>query len=219
MTDPALYDMLLKLADDGAIASSRRAFDRNEVVFEEGDLGTSVHLILAGSFFVRLEAAAGDPLIVDILGRGDIFGEFALFSSSGRRATGVAALTAGETLELEPEAFRSALHDRPDVFDQLVGTIVAKTDGTTRRLVDLLRVPAELRVLRAILQLTGGEDGGVVALTQQDLARFAGTSRSTANHVLREEARKGTLSIERGHVVVKDTQRLARRAKLRPSGH
>ena len=60
------------------------------------------------------------------------------------------------------------------------------------RLVELLAIPADLRVLRALLFVASLDDSeGPVPLTQLDLASLAATTRPTANKVLRGEEERG----------------------------
>ena len=82
----------------------------------------------------------------------------------------------------------------------------------------MLYVPAELRVLRALLSMATLEDApSPIRLTTQDeLAGFAATTRPTANHVLRQEEERGTVALSRGQVMVLDRGRLAERAGVDP---
>jgi CRP/FNR family transcriptional regulator, cyclic AMP receptor protein len=50
-----------------------------------------------------------------------------------------------------------------------------------------------------------------VALNQADLATFAGTTRSTANRVLRRAERRGIVELGRGRIRVVDREALATR--------
>ena len=50
----------------------------------------------------------------------------------------------------------------------------------------------------------------IYALTQEDIASLAGTSRATVNRVLREEQQRGTLALGRGRTVLLDVVSLAR---------
>jgi CRP-like cAMP-binding protein len=78
-------------------------------------------------------------------------------------------------------------------------------------------VPAELRVLRALLSMATLEDApSPVRLTQDELASCAATTRPTANHVLRQEEERGTVALSRGQVMVLDRRRLAERAGIDP---
>ena len=85
------------------------------------------------------------------------------------------------------------------------------------RLLEALYVPVERRVLRRLVELARvyeGLDGQVsVPLTQEVLAELAGTSRATVNRVLNDEARRGTIALERGKTQVLDVDAIALRAR------
>lgn len=57
----------------------------------------------------------------------------------------------------------------------------------------------------------GLDTRGSGALTT--VAELAGTSRATVNKVLREEEKRGVVSLRRGSAVVLDREALARRAR------
>jgi CRP-like cAMP-binding protein len=52
-----------------------------------------------------------------------------------------------------------------------------------------------------------------VALTQDDLASLAGTSRATVNRVLRQAEEAGAVSLSRGRIRVTDRAMLTKRAR------
>jgi CRP-like cAMP-binding protein len=87
----------------------------------------------------------------------------------------------------------------------------------TAHLVDALYVPAEKRVRRRLVEMVAIYDEGdaevVVPLTQEDLAGLAGTSRATANRVLREEEARGAVKLGRGRTTVLDAEGLGRRGR------
>jgi CRP-like cAMP-binding protein len=57
------------------------------------------------------------------------------------------------------------------------------------------------------------ENPVTVPLTQEDIASLAGTSRATVNRVLREEEKRGTVSLGRGRTVVLDLAALQPRRR------
>ena len=165
-----------------AVVANQRTFDRGDIVFHEGDPGDSLHLVRQGIFAIRSSTPSGAILIVDILAPGDVFGEFAVFSNQRRRTTEVTALSPGATLTVEREQLRAAIGFRPELAEELIATIIGKAESTTQRLVEMLYVPAELRVLRALLSMATLEDApSPVRLTQDELASFAATTRPTAD--------------------------------------
>jgi CRP/FNR family transcriptional regulator, cyclic AMP receptor protein len=110
-------------------------------------------------------------------------------------------------------AFDAAIGVRPELAEEPIATVIGKAESTTHRLVEMLYVPAELRVLRALLSMATLEDApSPVRLTQDELASFAATTRPSANHVLRQQEERGTVALSRGQLMVLDRRRLAERA-------
>ena len=212
-SEAGLFEHLLGQIETGGVASRTRVFSRGEVVFHEGDSGNTIHLVREGMFAVRAATTAGRNLIINVLAAGDIFGEFAGFLPDERRTGSVTSLAGGTTTEIERAGIREALHAEPTLIEELMTAVVMKAESTRSRLVELLSVSADLRVLRALLMVHRLDpDGGPVPLTQQDLASLAATTRPTANRILREEVDRGTVLLTRGAISVLDPDRLARRA-------
>ena len=211
--DGGLFEHLLAKAQAGEIPSRIRTFARGEVVFHEGDPGNTIHLVQAGMFAVRAATTAGRTMIITVLASGGIFGEFAVFSLEGRRTSSVTTLNGGTTTELGRDGIRELLRAEPETAEQLMAAVVTKAESTRSRLIELLSIPADLRVLRALLFVDGLDSSdGPIPLTQKDLASLAATTRPTANRVLREEEERGTVRLTRGGVAVVDADRLATRA-------
>ena len=89
-------------------------------------------------------------------------------------------------------------------------------DRLNNRLLEALFVPAERRVLRRLLELCelypADGQGIVIPVTQETLASLAGTTRPTANQVLRRMVAGGMLTVSRSQIVVLDRAGLHQRA-------
>jgi CRP-like cAMP-binding protein len=196
----------------------RRRFRRGEVVFHEGDLGDTLHLVAKGKVVVKVSTPAGDAASLIVLGEGDCFGELALVSGvdTTRKAT-VIALEPTETRVLHVSSFQDLCHEQPQTLELLVTVLSRQLQNTTSLLLEALYIPAEKRVLRRVADLariySNSSGSAVISLTQEDIAGLAGTTRSTVNRVLREAERDGLVTLERGRVTVRDNDRLASRAR------
>lgn len=193
----------------------RRRFARGQVVFHRGDPADSLHLVLKGRFTARVVTQRTDTVMVAIHGPGEAFGELALVDPVPRSTT-VAAAEAGETLAIGRQDFDRIRHEYPEVNEVLVQLLAARVRSASDRLLEVIFVPAETRVLRRLLELVGhygkGEAETSISLTQEDIAALAATSRATANRVLRAEQERGTLRIARGRTIVLDPADIERRA-------
>jgi len=195
--------------------SRRRRFDRNEVVFHRDDPADSLHLIEKGRVAVRVSTPLGDTVTITVRGPGWSFGEMALVGASRRTAT-VAALDQTETLAVYKDDFEQLRREHPSVDKLLFAFLVGEIRLLEERLLEALYLPVERRVLRRLGELTAKTDDRQpleVPLTQEELAELAGTTRSTINRILRDEARRGTIRLERGRTIVLDREEIARRAR------
>ncbi len=210
---------LLDLLDDDEqrevlAAARRRRFKRNEVVFHDGDPGDTLHLVVSGHFAIRITTPMGDQAMVRVFGPADYFGELAMLSAGPRRGSAV-SLDGGETLSVHREDFEKLRSTRPRINDVLTDALVTEVRRLSAALIEALYVPVERRVwLRLIdlVELYRGDAPVVIPLTQDDIAQLAGTTRPTANRVLRSGEEQGVLQLARGRIEVHDRAALRRLA-------
>ena len=198
-------------------AARRRRFRRGEVVFHAGDAANSLHLLISGHVSVQVTTSAGDTAILTVLGPGSSFGEMALLAEEGERSATVTALDPVETLIVTRAQFLQLRSTHPPLDRFLVDLLASYIRRQDARLVEALYVPVEKRVFRRVLAMSGlygdGSPGTVVPLTQDIIAGMAGTTRPTANQVLRSAEADGLISLGRAQVQVVDPRRLAERAR------
>jgi len=198
-----------------AAGLTRRAYRRDEVIFHQGDPADTLHLIAAGHASVRVTMRGGEFVVVELLGPGDAFGELALVGPRSRRAT-VVALERCETLSLGRDEFERLRTAYPGVDRFLIDLLSRRVDKLNTYLLEALFVPAERRVLRRLLELCelypADGQGIVIPVTQETLASLAGTTRPTANQVLRRLVAGGIVTVSRSQIVVLDRASLHQRA-------
>jgi CRP-like cAMP-binding protein len=191
----------------------RRRFRSGEVVFHQGDPGDTLHIVVHGVFIARSAGTLGEAIGVNILGPGSVFGEGVLVNPGTRRSATVVAMHGGTTLMVARGDFE-ALRDREPKVDRFLVSVLAERNRVlTAQMVELLYTPVEQRIHRRLLAFADAIDDadadGWVALNQADLATFAGTTRSTANRVLRRAERRGIVELGRGRIRVVDRDALA----------
>jgi CRP/FNR family transcriptional regulator, cyclic AMP receptor protein len=181
---------------------TRRAFRKGDTLFHEGDLGDTVHLLVKGRVAVRVTTPAGDVATLTVLGAGASFGEQALLSSDARRTASVVALEAVETRLLHRRDFDDLRARQGDADRFLVDVLAEQVRRLTGHVVEALYEPAETRVMRRLRDLVElydeGADSVDVGVRQEDLASMAGTTRPTANRVLKQLAERAELQRRAG---------------------
>lgn len=197
--------------------AARRRFRRREVIFHAGDAANSMHVIVTGHVSVQVSTRGGDLAILTVLGPGSSFGEIALLRDDAERSASVVALDAVETWMIGKADFVRLRATNPAMDRFLVAQLSRYPKRQDARLLEALYVPADKRVLRRVIAMSrvygDGTAGTVVPLTQDTLASMAGTTRPTANQVLRAAERDGLVTMTRGQVCIEDPQGLARRAR------
>ena len=186
-------------------------------MFHEGDPADSLHVIESGRVSVGLTTSYGNQVTFALQSKGEMFGELALLSPDSRRTATVTALERTETMVIHRSDFDRLRADQPQVTEALLRILAARVRMLSERLTEALYVPADVRVLRRLLEV--GEiyslvaEGGAVPLTQDQLGDLAGTARATVNRVLRREAARGVLKLERGRITILDRGALTARAR------
>lgn len=185
----------------------RRRFRRGEVVFHDGDPGETLHLVAKGHFAVRVTTPLGDTAMLRVFQPGDCFGELAVLQPAPRAGT-VVALEDSDTLTLSHAQLDELRAAHPGVDRLLLAALTGEVRRLARALVEALYLPVDRRLWRRLVDLAEiYADGGstvTVPFTQEDLAQLAGTTRPSANRVLRTGEAVGIVRMTRGRIEVLD---------------
>jgi cAMP-dependent protein kinase regulator len=175
-------DLVKHLVDAGNL-QHRAAGD---LVFAEGETGTSLYLILKGRVAVEREGDNGEPHRLAVLRPGAFFGEMALLTN-GPRSASVRAIDSVDLLEISREAVRALVDKDARVLKllmrffraRLVGTLMATsplfdafTRDQKRRLISQFRL-RELRAGHLVLK-TGERSEGLYLVLVGQLQVFSG---------------------------------------------
>jgi CRP/FNR family transcriptional regulator, cyclic AMP receptor protein len=189
-------------------SARRRQFARGEIVFHEGDPGDSLHLIESGTFAVQVSTPAGERATLNVLASGGFFGELALVQDSRRRTATVLALEPAQTLALAGTAFAQLRDSHPAVERLVVAALAQRVDDLGTRLLESLYVGVDRRVYRRLVELavvySHSTAQPVIPLSQDDVATMTGASRPTVNQVLQQLVARGTISLGRRQITIRD---------------
>ena len=106
-----------------------------EVVFNEGDIGSSFHVLIAGE--VVVEKARGDRVVtLATLGAGECFGEMALVGGHLRSAT-VRATRDSATMRFDRERVDAYPDSAHIIYRNMARVLSARLDVSSEMLADL----------------------------------------------------------------------------------
>jgi len=198
---------------------SSSSLKRGDVLFNEGDEGNTLYVVIEGKIKLGRTSADGRENLLAILGPGQMFGELSFFDPGPRSATAT-AVTDVELKGLGHEALSPVLASHPDVALALLHQLAGRLRRTNEVVGDLVFSDVPGRVAKALLDLAGrfgrrADDGVHVNhdLTQEELAQLVGASRETVNKALADFASRGWMRLEPRSVVILDIDRLQRRAR------
>jgi CRP-like cAMP-binding protein len=214
----SLLDELEQAERDALVARLRpRQYKRGQAVFNDGDRGDSLYLVQSGRLDVQLATPDGHTRSIRVVHPGEFFGELALVHPDRVRMGRVCALELSETLVLNRADFEDLRVRHPGVDRLLVLALAERVIRTSELVVEML-LPPDVRVWKRLAELAAAYGTEPIRMSQDDLARAAGTVRQTVNRVLQRGVRDRVLSLERGSIRVLDlgaVEQLTRRSVAR----
>ncbi|NJK56691.1 MAG: Crp/Fnr family transcriptional regulator [Pleurocapsa sp. SU_5_0] len=169
----------------------------NQVLLLENDWGGSVYFILEGWVKIRTYNFDGKEVTLNILGRGEIFGEMAAMDKMPR-STDAISLTKTLIGRIPAEDFVNLINTEPMAGVQLVQLMAKRLRQVNRRL-QLREASSISRVADAILFLvegqgTAGDQGTEIPnLPHREISSLSGLARETVTRVLTKLEKKGLI--------------------------
>ena len=192
---------------------------RGETLFNEGDSGDRLYILLSGKVKLGHASADGRENLLAVLGPGEIVGELTLFDP-GPRSTTATAVAPTELLTLDHNHLMEIVEANPTLAKHMLRALAQRLRRTNESLSDLVFSDVPGRVAKALLDLADrfgtSTDKGVHVphdLTQEELAQLVGASRETVNKSLAEFVSRGWIRLEGRAVTLLDVDRLRRRAR------
>ena len=192
----------------------RTCFAAGQVLFTEGDPGTSVFLIETGRVEVSITSLSGRKSIIAHMGPGEILGEIAALDGGGRSAT-VTAANEMSGLVLPRSHVLQYLTERPDVAQAVIVELCKKVRNASDMFANRSVVEGGPRLAKALLRLFdkwGEAQGEATVLTeafsQTEIGDFGGLARENVNRYIKAWVGQDILAHQDGALVLLDRDRL-----------
>ncbi|ELS04169.1 cAMP-binding protein [Xenococcus sp. PCC 7305] len=169
----------------------------NQLVLLENDWGGSVYFILEGWVKIRTHNLDGKEVTLNILGKGELFGEMAALDKKPR-STDAITLTSTIIGRIPAEDFVDILNTEPIIGVRLSQLMARRLRQINRRL-QLREANSTSRVADAILFLVEGQGketaGGkeIPNLPHREISSLSGLARETVTRVLTKLEKKGLI--------------------------
>ncbi len=215
LADSDLFGALAEEELDRLLAFGRRVrYPAGKVIFQKGDPGDSLMVVLSGRIKIGTLSAEGREAVLSFIEPCRSFGEVALLDGKPRSADAT-AVTAVELFVLRRADVMTFIERHPGIALRIIGMLCAKLRRTTEMVEDHVLLQMEARIARALLRLAAEygrpcADGVRIELrlSQRELGGIVGLARENVNRQLAAWRGRGLLSIERGTITLRDLERL-----------
>jgi CRP-like cAMP-binding protein len=199
----ALHGVLKTLAREVRLAPQ-------EVLFEQGEVGDALFAVQSGRLEISVVSEDGRRLVLDVMRRGAILGEIALFDPGPRTATATAVVET-RLLRITNRDMMAAISRSPDLAADMIRLAGQRMRAMNRQITEQALLPLGARLARKLIYLAADEsgDGVLLPMSQANLAEFVGGSREQVSKTLNEWKRAGILEVTRMGIRVRDPAALA----------
>lgn len=187
-----------------------RRFRDGEVVYHRGDPAAHAYVVLQGLLKCLLLDEHGHELLVALYGRGQFFGELALFEDAPREAT-VTAVIPTSVFQIPRAAAMRILERNPQAMRFMFSRLARTIHGLSDLVEGIVFLDVPGRLAKYLMELER-VDGAV--LTQDDIAAAIGSTRVTVNKTLADFERRALIAVDRRRVRILDEAGLRR--EIRP---
>jgi CRP/FNR family cyclic AMP-dependent transcriptional regulator len=190
---PLADQTLRRIAETGVV----RAFPRNTVLINEGDVGDSLYVILSGRVKVYSSNESGREFVIDFHGPGEYVGEMSL--DGAPRSASVMTVEPTTCAVVNRAQFRDFVLAHPDFAMHLIERLIHRVRVTTGNLKSLALSDVYGRLVRLLNALVQEVDGKFVVperLTQQEIADRVGASRDMIGKLMKDLVAGGYLAVE-----------------------
>lgn len=191
-----------------------RSHPANQVILLENDWGSSVYFILSGWVKIRTYNLDGKEVTLNILGKGELFGEMAPLDEVPR-STDVITLAPTAIGNMPAQDFVQLLNSEPQAGVRLAQLMARRLRQVNRRL-RLRESDSTSRVADILLFLADGQgkrgpNGTEIPnLPHRELSSLSGLARETVTRVLSKLEKKGLIARDRDTLCIPDTHALDR---------
>ncbi|KAM3100007.1 Crp/Fnr family transcriptional regulator [Phormidesmis sp. 146-35] len=191
-----------------------RSHPANQVILLENDWGSSVYFILNGWVKIRTYNLDGKEVTLNILGKGELFGEMAPLDEVPR-STDVITLAPTTIGNMPAQDFVQLLSSEPQAGIRLAQLMARRLRQVNRRL-RLRESDSTSRVADILLFLADGQgkrgpNGTEIPnLPHRELSSLSGLARETVTRVLSKLEKKGLIVRDRDTLCIPDPHALER---------
>lgn len=177
--------------------SRERSYQRNQMIFSDGDDGNGFFLVVEGKIKVFKVSPEGKEKILHILGPGEPLGQVAVFAGESFPAS-AQAIGDSQVLFFPREAFVELIHRKPSLALNMLAILSNRLREFTVQIesLSLKEVPARLAAyLLSSAKEQNAETSVTLKITKAQLAGVIGTIPETLSRIFNRMAQAGMIQV------------------------
>lgn len=178
----------------------KKSFDKNEIIFEEGNLPTHYYQIISGEIKMSNYNDDGREFIQGIFYKEQSFGEPPLFLNQNYPANAI-AVDDSEILMLPKNNFMKLLEENPAVSLKIIENLAQRLYYKSVMAAEMSTQEPEHRILKLIdtgiayFNFKKDENGYLINFTRQQIGDLTGLRVETVIRTIKALEKKGVLKI------------------------
>lgn len=184
------------------VKKTERKFKDGELIFRESDSSSSVFIVVKGNIELTKAGDKG-PIMLAMLGAGEMFGEMGILDNSVRSATATAV---GAVLleETSRDEFMEALGKEPGMAQDVMGKLVKRLRAANERLAHPTTVEKPVKaagggtmfgILRRLISSTGGGARKIEIRVAPLLGEVPEAAEAQTRHVIQSMGKRKNIRV------------------------
>ena len=183
-----------------------KSFMPGEFIFWDEGPPDWFYLVTEGQVKVVKYSSSGKEFIIAFFGRGEMFGEVAVFQNKPYPAS-AQAVDEVKVIGIKRQDFLSFLINRPQVALRIINVLGGRLRDAQGRLRDFAGERVEQR-LAGILLMLSTKLGPTLPFTRQEIADMVGPTVETAIRMMSNLRERGIIRAVRGKIIIQDGEKL-----------
>ncbi len=191
-----------------------QAFGADERLFDQGDEGNGLYIVVSGLIRIWLSSEDGRELTLNLMESGDVLGEIALLDGLPRTANAT-TVEPSRALFLPRSQFNALLESEPILSRHIIELLCERMRRNTEDLGSFAFLDLRQRLAAKLLELAFAHaaitnDGATFhrRFSQTTLAQMLAASREAVNKALSALNQQGLVTLTGGMIAIPDMNRL-----------
>ena len=201
-----------------ASVTEMKSYKKNRVIFNQGDTGNVLFILMSGLVKIFLTDKDGKENILKVIYKNDFFGEMSLLDGHFRSAT-IIALENSEALLIDREDLFQLIQRIPLIGYNMMVVLSRRLRAANNEIASLNFLDSNGKVARVLLGFATNrgkqESGNIVIdlpISRQEMAEMAGVSRETFSRILNKFKATGCIKVKGKKIIVINQEILKEKA-------